>query len=368
MNDPLQRVTGWLLSDPVLRATASGHAAGVVNWLAPDGMHDGLYPEICGYYLQFLALAASDPHAAGAVEPSRAHDAAARIVAWLDEAGPDGDPLTLYYRDMGQSDWRNQCLFVFDLAIILRGFARVERRWPGLVSPVLMSRYTGSARRLVDNGRLASHRVRANVAADRIPAKWSTLPGVHHVKAAAALMDAERGKFAEVVAGTLAEEARALDCEGRSRMRELHPFLYLIEGWLTLWGQSGDAGSLARAAEAFALVLGEFDPDTGLLPAVAGQHEAVTRSDVLAQALRAGLVLEAAGQLEGIPNGFWAAARKGLRASLLSRISAEGGVEFDHVGRHRNVWASLFAWQALRFLVQAEARVLDPGKAAAALI
>jgi hypothetical protein len=46
----------WLLSKPVLRTAETG--AGVVNWLTSDGQWDGLYPEICGYYLRYLAPAA----------------------------------------------------------------------------------------------------------------------------------------------------------------------------------------------------------------------------------------------------------------------------------------------------------------------
>ena len=52
----LQGLVIWLLSKPVLRNAETG--AGVVNWLTSDGQWDGLYPEICGYYLRYLAPAA----------------------------------------------------------------------------------------------------------------------------------------------------------------------------------------------------------------------------------------------------------------------------------------------------------------------
>jgi len=357
MSNAVARMTGWLLSAPVLRSSAWG-GSGVVNWLipgAPPGRdYDGLYPEIGGYYLQFLAVAASESHRPGSIEPSIARETAARVVAWLDKCGPDGDPPTLQHRDMTQSDWRNKCLFVFDLAMIVRGLAAIDARLPGQTPPTLIPRYVRSAAGLVSNGRLASHRVRAGALANSIPAKWSTQPGVHHIKAAAALRGVGDAALAAAVEATLVDQAEALGRQGRSRLRELHPFLYLVEGWLILWGQSGDPAFLGRARDAFALVLGEVDPDTGLLPPTVGDREAAVRSDVLAQALRAGLILRRANAIEGKLAGRWVFARPRLEAALVDRISPEGGVEFDKIGRHLNVWTTLFAWQALRLSDQAE--------------
>jgi hypothetical protein len=353
-------LTVWLTSDRVLQTSGSG--AAVANWLWPDGAHDGLYPEIAGYYLQFLSLAASR-----ALPAIAAHALASRVIQWLDGAGPEGDPLTLYHRDMTQSDWRNKCLFAFDLAMILRGLASAEARWPRTVQPALMARYSASLRTLVDHGRLRSHNLRAGAAAHAIPSKWSTRIDVHHVKIAAALAGIGP-QFAEVVTATLDEQAKALEREGSRRMRELHPFMYLIEGWLILWGQSGGPAYLDRASASFDFVLREIDPVQGTLPAVAGRRDLAVRSDVLAQALRAGLVLQHAGRLNAAENSQWPVTREMLQSALLSRVSPEGAIEFDQIGRHRNVWASLFAWQALDFLAQIKAGLLNAREAAASLI
>ncbi len=360
----LRGLVGWLLSDPVLRPTEAG--MGVVNWLSPDGTWDGLYPEICGYHLQFAASAA--PAAAhGDDAPFRS--AAAGVTAWLDAVGGAGaEPLTLYHRDMAESDWRNQCLFAFDLAIILRGLATAEARWPGLVPARVSKRYAASLARIVENGKLASHRLRQGASAANIPVKWSTTPGVHHVKAAAALAGSGRPGMTAIVKATLRDEAALFAREGQARMRELHPFLYFVEGWLTLWGQTQDPQALAQAGRAFGMVLVQIDPWSGEAPPVANARDAVTRSDVLAQALRAGLVLEAAGQLSDEVGELWRPRRQALQAALLHRIAPEGGIIFDAVGGHRNAWASMFAWQALRFLRDVEAGTLDPIAAAATLI
>jgi hypothetical protein len=360
----LQSLAGWLLSKPVLRAAEQG--AGVVNWLTRDGHWDGLYPEICGYYLQFAAQAAP---AAGTGDDTLFRSAAAAVAAWLDAVGgAAAEPPTLYQPDMAEPDWRNQCLFAFDLAIIVRGFAAAEARWPGLVPAGVSERYAASLLRIVEDGRLASHLLRPGASSADIPVKWSTTKGVLHVKAAAALAGLGRHDIDSIARATISDEAALFAREGEARMRELHPFLYFVEGWLTLWGQTEDQHALANARRAFAMVLGQVDPLSGEAPHTANARDAVTRSDVLAQALRAGLVLEAAGQLTDELGEMWRPRRRALQAAVLERISPEGGIIFDRVGGHRNAWASMFAWQALRFLRDGRMDKLDPIASAAALI
>jgi hypothetical protein len=360
----LQSLVRWLLSKPVLRTAETG--AGVVNWLTSDGQWDGLYPEICGYYLQFLAQAAP---ATGTGRDTSFRAAAAAVAAWLDAVGGDAaEPPTLYQSDMAEPDWRNRCLFAFDLAIIVRGFAVAEARWPGSMPAGVSGRYATSLLRIVENGRLASHLLRPGASSADIPIKWSTRKGVLHVKAAAALAGLGRHDMDAIARATISDEAALFAHGGEARMRELHPFLYFVEGWLTLWGQTEDQHALANARRAFGMVLGQIDPLSGEAPPIANARDAVTRTDVLAQALRAGLVLEAAGQLTDELGEMWPPRRRALQAAVLERISPEGGVIFDRVGGHRNTWASMFAWQALRFLRDAQMGKLDPIASAAALI
>lgn len=355
----------WLLSDEVVLRGPAGMAGGIINYREADGHWDGVYPEICGYYLQFAAHAA----AAGA-HGTRHREVAAQVIAFLDAKGKTAAPHTLYRRlaELGAADWRNRCLFSFDLAIILRGLDAAETRWPGIVPPDMMQRYLTSVAVITENGRLASHHLVPDGPAVAVPVKWSTTLDVHHVKSAAALAGLAGSGMASVAQHTADDEAAALAREGRARMRELHPFLYSIEGWLTLWAQTGDVAYLRRATASFAMLCQEFDPATGALPAIAGSHEMPVRADVLAQALRAGLILEAAAQL-GSPTGeIWRAMAPRLHANLAARISARGGVEFDAVRQDRNTWASMFAWQAFRFWDQAQTRSLDVKAAAASLI
>jgi hypothetical protein len=357
IKDAFQRVTTWLLSAKVLKPAKSG--AGVANWMHPDGVYDGLYPEICGYYLQFLAQ--TEPAVPGT------RDAAEKVLAWLDEVGPHGDPPTLDHVNPADSDWRNKCLFAFDLGMIYRGFAAVEARWPGILRPELMNRYRASLQMLSPGGRLISHHLRNGATEQDIPVKWSTTVDVHHVKIAATLAGVGP-QFNDTVAATVAEQAKLLEREGSKRLRDLHPFHYFIEGWLMLWAQSGNPAHLDRAATAFEIVLGEFEANDGTLPPIAGRREMAPRADVLAQALRVGLVLERAGKLDAAPHSRWSKARSKLETLVLASVTPEGGIEFDRVGRHRNIWASLFAWQALQFADQARTGLLDAKAAAGSLI
>jgi hypothetical protein len=364
LDQALNGLVGWLTSTPVVRSADVG--AGVVSWLTKDGKWDGLYPEICGYYLQFAAQAAPAP---GTGSDAVFRSAAQAVAKWLDTVGgPAAEPLTMYHRDMADSDWRNMCLFSFDLAIILRGFAAAEARWPGIVPAGAMDRYMTSIKRIVADGRLDSFLLRPGAASADLPVKWSTTQGVLHVKAVAALAGLGRPDTDAIVAATVQDEAARFARDGVARMQGLHPFLYFIEGWLTLWGQTQDMRALANARTAFGMLLQQVDTMTGEAPPIANRRDMPTRSDVLAQALRAGVVLEAAGQLTGEIGEMWQCRRPALHAAVLSRLAPEGGVIFDWVGQHRNAWASMFAYQALRYVREAQMGTLDPISSAAALI
>lgn len=358
------RLERWLLSDEVVLAEPSAVAGGVINYREADGNWDGVYPEICGYHLQFLA------HASHGASGAPHREAATRVIRWLDAEGGQGAPLTLYRRieDLGAVDWRNRCLFSFDLAIILRGLGMAEACWPGILPAGMAARYGSSVERILERGRLASHSLRDGRQDVAIPVKWSTTLDVHHVKSAAALAGLGKPSLDAIARETARDEGVLLDQQRQGRMRELHPFLYSIEGWLTFWAQTGDDQHLRRAATSFTYLCGEFDWDTADLPPSAGARDAAVRADVLAQALRAGVILEAANALDAATLETWRRMAPRLHRNLAGRLSPRGGIEFDTVRRDRNSWASVFAWQAFTVWDQARARSLDARAAAGSLI
>lgn len=336
-DDARRDLARWLLSPAVARHGEDGSIA-VVNWLSPDDdVHDGTYPEIGGYYLSFLAQVA-DLDAPAVTCRAMAE----KVLRWFDRA--DGTPATIERRRPRVGDWRNDCLFTFDLAMIVRGMMAVDARWPGIVAPTLLSRYADAAMAIGVDGRLGSHLLRGD-SAMVVPVKWSTQVDVHHVKAAAALGGLDHG-VAALAEATLA----AWRAKPRQAVRELHPALYFIEGWLIAWARSGDRGDLRHAAEMFVAVLETLHVETADLPAVAGHGYAGSRGDAQAQLLRAGLILDRADALDAAATRKWRGLVDQVAMNVVDRIAPQGGVTFDRTSGHRNSWASMFAWQALALM------------------
>ena len=71
-------------------------------------------------------------------------------------------------------------------------------------------------------------------AGEPLPDRWSTRPGPHHVKAAAALLQLPAGGDPALVAACRATVALDRRAEASWPCEELHPFLYGLEGLLML--------------------------------------------------------------------------------------------------------------------------------------
>lgn len=354
LDDARRCLAEWLLSSSVVRAMDGG-SMGVVNWLEEDSDdYDGFYPEIGGYYLSFLSLVAG----VDAPEP-RCIQLARGVLDWFNQAGQTVAPATIERRLGTVNDWRNACLFTFDLAMIVRGMMMVDERWPGLVSKKLLDRYASAIVDLQQDQRLGSHCLRDPHTLISVPNKWSTRVDVHHVKAAAALQGVDHP--VSTLARATLDHWRSQE---PSKVRELHPALYMVEGWLIVWASTGDPADLARAAVMFAAVLDTLDPVSMVLPAVAGEAYSSSRGDAQAQLLRAGAILETAHALAPRTAECWEQVRDGVIRSLLSRISPIGGIRFDLKSGHRNSWASMFAWQALELCRDGERRAQSKQEAA----
>ena len=119
----------------------------------------------------------------------------------------------------------------------------------------------------------------------------------------------------------------------------LHPTLYYVEGVLAAQRESwaGTAPLLARM-----LALANADGALPEGPDVAG----VWRSDVLAQALRVGVVLRAH-DVQGAPQR---ARLDAMADALAARVDAQGAIPFrTDAPPLANVWCAMFAEQALRW-------------------
>src|SRR5438552_10126214 len=121
------RIAHWLLTSPA-QQSGGPHAGAVAGWIGTDGRADYVYPEITGYYLQWLAWMTRrhgwQPHYVARAEAA---------LAWLTQWLANDRPPTRIYVERPREDWRNNALFTFDLAMVLRGIGAAAHA--GLIAP-----------------------------------------------------------------------------------------------------------------------------------------------------------------------------------------------------------------------------------------
>ncbi|MBT2489635.1 hypothetical protein J7E96_14125 [Streptomyces sp. ISL-96] len=329
----------WLLQSGVQIEEGPQRGA-VAGWLDREGNPEFVYLEITGYYLNAMAWLASG----AASSPDRAADAhehGRQALDWITRTlSEQGVPPTRLYLSAGRSDWRNSGVFTFDLAMAARGvacFGDVARHgaWQkpaaGLCA-IIESMCSGASV-------LRSHDA---VAGAPLPDRWSTQPGPHHLKAAAALL-----RMPDGVLRTPLRRVCHRTCDHGEAMlqeawpcRELHPLLYGIEG-LLIGALHTEGEALEVVERLYARLMALQAADGTLAETVGG---GIVRSDVLAQALRIGLLLRGLGYLQG---DHWAGRLEELTRALLGFVRPDGGVLFSGDQDIANVWCAMFAHQAL---------------------
>ncbi|HET7063143.1 MAG TPA: hypothetical protein VFI49_02635 [Rudaea sp.] len=332
------RIGAWLLS-PQVQLREGVHAGAIAGAMDSAGRARYVYPEITGYYLHWLAEA----HLCQSRDDLGV--AAAHAAEWSARQFDDGAlAQTRSYLDADTVDWRNDAVFFFDFAMLLRGLcaaaqANLIALPHGVVRRLIeeLDKFAG-----VDGEVRAARLINAGAA---LPARWSTIGGPFEVKACSRVLLA--GRQAELPAKLSAACKRLIDRyaphTATLALEMLHPTLYFAEGMLLARpGLAGEvAGLLARVLR--------LQRDDGSLPE-AEHGSDLPRSDIIAQALRIGLQLRAQ-SAERAPDDR---ALGLLAGALLSRVGADGSVTFrnDVADREPNVWCSMFAEQALRWYAQ----------------
>jgi hypothetical protein len=332
----------WLLRGPA-QLRAGEEAGGVAGALDVDGNPRYVYAEITGYYLSWLADIAGVEGDAAALAAARAN--AVRALAWATKScgQPGRLPLTRVHLGPAEPDWRNDAIFFFDLAMLLRGIdAATEAR---LVDDPMLLRATlhGHLAQFVDGGTLrAAIQVRGTHA---LPQRWSTLGGPFLVKAAARVTFGTRhaSPYAALARACAHESDRWAAQAADIDLGMLHPTLYFAEGLLLSRPDRADA-----VAAQLRRILDQTLPD-GSLPETAGEFAtgaARVRNDILAQALRVGVLLrELRADSAPTPDAL-----DRLAASVLTRIGERDFASFDAgTSGQPNVWCTMFAEQALRW-------------------
>ncbi len=334
------RVEDWLLHSGI-QLDCGPQRGGVAGWLDGHGEPEFAYLEITGYYLTAMAWlasgAASSPEHMAAAQ-MRAQQAA-RWIALQVESEPA--PPTRLYLSAHDPDWRNNAVFSFDLAMAARGMAATrrlagwrERRRALAEMCARLDRISSGAEVMVSHELVVGD-------ATTMPDRWSTRPSVHHLKAAAAMLG-----LPTRVAGdqAMAMARRTYDHWADSLAsdewpcEQLHAVLYALEGMLLRASTQDDLDVVERV---FARLMELQAPDGSLPETVEGGP---ARSDVLAQALRVGLLLRGRHYLS---EPVWNDRIDLLTRALLEYIRPDGGVGFSHDQSISNAWCAMFAHQAL---------------------
>lgn len=336
-------LAGWLFDGPA-QINSGPHAGAVAGSIDTAGRAIYGYPEITGYYLQWLAWRCRGGESTAVAVP-RAMAAQRWLGAWL--ATGDPLPMRVHLTD-GVDDWRNQAMFCFDVAMVVRGVAAAANA--GLLVPdraIVTGLSDALARMVADDGMFAAFAPAE--AGARLPVRWSTRRGGFLAKAAAGVISAADlpGMAPRVVAAAEATWSASLNAALNQPHDELHPQLYAFEGILSRPGHQRTVSALPRLAAAFEGLLA-LRTRRGALPECRRGHATSAgpeRIDVIAQTLRVGYLLQR--YLPGWTPDAIALAR--LRHLLRTQIRADGSVPFalDAVTPVSNVWAAMFADQAI---------------------
>jgi len=336
-------LTSWLLGDRAQVAFGT-HAGAAAGWVDYEGRASYVYPEITGYYLQWLAW-----HAAchGVNDETRRRAAAAQrwLLSWA--FGAETPETRIYLEPTGQ-DWRNAALFFFDLAMVLRGLASAARLELIESDPRLVARISELLWRLVADDGMFDACVATRVDA-ALPERWSTRRGPFLSKAAGGVLIAAAQfsslprALAEAADATFGAALESMSAQSHS---ETHALLYAIEGALSLTEHPAAVAAMPHIVRQLRDLL-ERCAQLGHTPELLGGTGRV-RLDIVAQAIRvaAFLLPELSTKLstelpiEHVDD---------MARMLVHYIDPSLGIPFspDATPRQYNVWTAIFAEQAL---------------------
>lgn len=344
------QLTEWLLSGDV-QVQSGPDSGGVFGWFEAAAPQRFLYPEAAGYYLTFLASLA---HQGSGLDGIRTH--AQEAADWLRRrcAGDELQPARVYVDGDAGADWRSRYSFSFDLAMMWRGIALSRA---ALLPPAFADRALATVERHLARFVSSSGELRASIplAAGLPQASWASRSGPFQTKCAAALLYSGTAAPEKLQSPAQATLARFCNWSAEAFQPELlHHDLYFVEGLLMAGVAQRNKVYLRHAATALErLVMAHWSW-------LWDECSPFARSDGLAQILRAGCLLDAAGYL---PKDPWSELLPRLAATLSGYCGPGGAMHFrrDSTGglEHVNVWSGLFAAQALSWYGQREESALS---------
>lgn len=324
IRESIHRIDGWLSHGSVFCAESGAVAGvtddeGVVYW----------YGEIAGYYLAYLASLTLE----SSKSQKFARHAASQVGLWLQSQWASVPGPTRLYKN-SNVDWRNDYVFAFDLAMILKGLTSIRQcgidAWDGQQIAEFIK-----VKLVDDQGSLCAV---YTLQPGNQPNTWSTSIDGHQLKTAAGLF----GWGARFNDHKLCKLGNGI-CKSLTRggtldwpHLPLHPRLYALEGLLLC--------NLVKPRSIATLlqnILASIDIET-------------ERTDVIAQLLRLALLAKIEANLTDR-----------ITSHLLDSIDVDGSVIFrmNQANKERNTWCAIFTRQALHFYSEASCgRQLQPGQ------
>ena len=345
-------ISSWLLDGPAL-VRDGPHAGAVAGVVGTSGTVAYVYPEIAGYYLQWLAWRARDGQ-----DRERLSARAAAVQHWLRVWLADATPprTRILFAAIGD-DWRNGAVFCFDLAMVLRGLASSAQAGIVAVDEAVVAGVVRQLERLIGADGAFESCV-ANCSGTALPDRWSTRRGPFLAKAAAGIITAAQ-TLPSVPRRVLRAAETTFDTSVAALLHaphpELHPLLYAHEGVMALPGHPDFMNALAAVAAQFDELVA-LAARHGTLPESRGSRGETTgpaRVDVLAQALRIGSLLEAHVAFRKVDRSTLGH----LRDLLEAEVRPSGALPFamHPAPLQWNTWAAMFADQALAFVAEPDA-------------
>lgn len=313
---------------------------GMIGWLKKEDCEgEYIYGEITGYFLSFCSYIYKSTQ--NSVEKKKIINIINNNVAWLDKIIENG--LQTRYMFGGKKDWRNNALFAFDVAMIIRGLNDVSKFTN---SKITLEKYLKEFKVFLSKDKLI-YAVISN-SSQVLPDKWSTNFDLHLMKVAANLYGVKG--WDNTISINIYK--KLWDIQSKEFLeKDCHPIMYFFEGALLLLKKQN---ILIKNQEDINDLVSKFKcliKENMVLYNNPTQKEYI-RSDVLAQVVRIGSLLYMYNQ---IPQEFFEIIKINLQF-LLEHFYENGFICFYDKKVERNfynTWCGMFTAQAIDFFCKA---------------
>lgn len=313
---------------------------GMIGWVRSDNLSpEYVYGEITGYFLSFCSdVCKSRPYMQEQLLPiMNSH------VKWLKQIAENGYITRCMLN--GQTDWRNSAIFPFDVAMIIRGLRDASKY---IETKEALSTYKTIFESFIDIENSILHPY-IHITKSKIPDKWSTRYDAHFMKIVANTLPEYLKTYNTSISNILLEIEKDLLSFDDERLlkTDTHPLMYYLEGIIILSDidlvNTINSHHLEKAVTIYKKIIRICKKNFLMDNLCTGTY---CRSDVLAQFVRVGILLDVKGQLNEEERKY---VFDILKFSIDTFVE-NGKVCFfekDKNQNYYNVWCAMFLCQAI---------------------